>query len=812
MVINLLELDSITREENAAQTKDLLEKALSLCQKGDFKIAFDLCEQVIQLYPRQAEAMHLKGLIAVQTKDYSAAVTFFDKALTINSRNAKTYYEKANVLSQMQLFSKALDSYDMAIELDPQYADAYSNRGVVLAVSQRYELALDSYKKAISINPLHVDVYFNQGNTFLALQQYYEAIESYGKAIELNSGYADAYGNQGVAYMALKLYQEALDCYNRAIEINPLQVDAWNNRSYVFLKLNNLHQSLLGYDRAIVLNPMNSAAYFNRGRALAQLHRYAESLDSYNRSIDINPENSDVYGFRGVVLSGLERYSEAIESYNKAIELNSDNIGFLNNKGDAFYLLRRYKDAADNYGQVLFLNPKDGYAFGMRLLTKMNMCDWRDIEDEAFNLAKKLKHRERILVPFTILAIDGVYKLQQEAAEILVNAMFLVRSELPVLQKYNRHKKIRIGYFSADFYNHATAFLMAEMFELHDRSEFEFIAFSFGPNSQDEYMRRISKAFDRFVDVRNLSDVEVAEMSRALEIDVAIDLKGYTHGSRTGVFALKVAPIQVNYLGYPGTMGADYIDYIIADPILIPERNREFYTEKIVYLPDSYQVNDSTRVVSEKVCTREEMGLPPEGFVFCCFNNNFKITPLRFDGWMRILGQVEGSVLWLLEDNETASANLRMEAVQRGVNPNRLIFAGRLPNKEHLARQKLADLFLDTFPCNAHTTASDALWVGLPILTRMGESFASRVAASLLNAIHLPELITTTEEEYEALAVELALNSKRLKRITRKLKKNRLTTPLFNTERFTRKIEEAYTEMYRRYQNDLPPDHIHIPK
>jgi predicted O-linked N-acetylglucosamine transferase (SPINDLY family) len=359
---------------------------------------------------------------------------------------------------------------------------------------------------------------------------------------------------------------------------------------------------------------------------------------------------------------------------------------------------------------------------------------------------------------------------------------------------------------------------MAELFERHDRSRFEILGFSFGPHRTDAMRQRVSAALNRspdsdarFLEVRTLSDFQIAQLARTHELDIAIDLKGFTREGRPGIFAQRAAPIQVSYLGYPGTMAAPFIDYLIADPTLIPESAQQFYSEKIVTLPDTYQVNDSHRAISATPSTRTAEGLPETGFVFCCFNNANKISPSVFDQWMRILAQVPGSVLWLLYDNPWAAANLRNEAARRGIGPERLVFAKHLPLADHLARERLADLFLDTFPYTAHTTASDALWAGVPVLTRIGETFASRVAASLLRAIDLPELVTTTPAEYESLAVELALDPERLGRIRERLAGNRLTKPLFDTAAFTRHIEAAYTAMMDRYDSELPPDHIQIP-
>jgi predicted O-linked N-acetylglucosamine transferase (SPINDLY family) len=344
---------------------------------------------------------------------------------------------------------------------------------------------------------------------------------------------------------------------------------------------------------------------------------------------------------------------------------------------------------------------------------------------------------------------------------------------------------------------------------LHDKNRFEIIAFSFGGDDKSPMRLRLSQAFNQFINVGDMSDLEIAELSRKLQIDIAVDLGGHTQDSRTGIFSYRAAPIQTSYIGYLGTMGVDYYDYLIADETIIPAEMQKFYSEKIVYLP-SYQANDRKRTISERQFTREELGLPETGFVFCCFNNSYKILPSTFDGWMRILNAVEGSALFLYADNEWVKANLIQEALLRGIDKTRLVFGGSIPSEEYLARYRVCDLFLDTFPYNAGATASDALWVGLPVLTLMGQSFASRVAASLLNAIGLPELITNTQEEYEDLAIELALNPNKLADIKLKLANNRFTTPLFDTPLFTKNLESAYINMYERYHSDLEPDHISI--
>jgi predicted O-linked N-acetylglucosamine transferase (SPINDLY family) len=448
---------------------------------------------------------------------------------------------------------------------------------------------------------------------------------------------------------------------------------------------------------------------------------------------------------------------------------------------------------------------------GIRLDAKTQICDWKDLQTERAQLGDKLRGGQAASPPFTFLALSGSAQQQRAAAEIWGQAICPLNPALPSLPIRSPGGKIRVGYFSADFNDHPVMHLAAGMLEKHDRAQFELTAFSFGPESQDLMKPRLMAAFDRFIDVRGHSDQEVALLARKLKIDIAVDLTGFTHNCRPGILALRAAPLQVSYLGYPGTMGVEYMDYLIADRTLIPEASQRHYAEKIIYLPHSYQVNDSTRCIADTEISRQDLQLPPSGFVFCCFNNNFKINPETFDVWMRILKRVDGSVLWLLCENPSAIGNLRREAERRGVNHERLVFAGRVRMAEHLARHRVADLVLDTLPYNAHTTASDALWAGVPVLTCIGEAFASRVAASLLKAMDVPELVTSTWTEYEDLAIELAHDSQRLRQLRQRLAKGRISAPLFNTSLSTRHIEAAYRMIFERYQAQLRPEHIDVP-
>ena len=428
------------------------------------------------------------------------------------------------------------------------------------------------------------------------------------------------------------------------------------------------------------------------------------------------------------------------------------------NRGNALKELKRMDEALASYDRALALKPDFEFLFGNYLNTRMRLCDWASFSENIGKYEADILASKRITSPHVALALIDSPELHKESSRIFAEALY-PRVHMPDQSKARRlDGKIRVGYFSADFHNHATAYLLAELFEAHDSKRFEVYGFTFGLSKDDDMRKRVSSAFHRFIDVSNINDKRVAKLSRELAIDIAVDLKGYTQDARTGIFAEGAAPIQINYLGYPGTMGSSYFDYIIADKTIIPEESQSNYAEQVAYLPHSYQANDSRRKIADRNFTKRELGLPEIGFVFCCFNSNYKILPATFDMWMRILRATQDSVLWLFEDNPTAAKNLRKEAETRGVDSSRLVFAKHMPLDEHLARHRLADLFIDTLPCNAHTTASDALWAGLPLLTCMGNSFASRVAASLLNALDMPELITRTPKDYEARAIELASN------------------------------------------------------
>ena len=698
----------------------------------------------------------------------------------------------------------------LVLAAQPGLFEALSLLGLIKAQTRRTADAEDLLRRAVAARPDDATANNNYANVLRDLGRLEEALRSYDRAVRLNPNYAEAFNNRGSVLKLLARFDEAIDSYDRAVQLRPAYAEAYYNRGVTLQDAGRPDLALASYEHAVRLKPGYAEAWYNRANALQELRRPDEALLSFDRAVQIRADFAEAWNNRGNALHDLERSQDALRSFERALASKADLAAAYSNRGNTLRDLGRLDEAQASFARASALQPDLPWLYGARLYTNLELCDWTDLGAHVDRLVAAIGRGERVTRPFPVLALLDDPALQRRAAEISVGESEPMRRLLPPLAARPRRERIRIGYYSADYYNHATAHLAAGLFEHHDRRRFELVAFSFGRDKRDEMRGRLSAAFERFVDVRARSDQEVAQLSRDLEIDIAVDLKGFTQEARTGIFAQRAAPIQVNYLGYPGTMGAPYIDYLIADKTVIPAQSRQHYAERVVYLPCSYQVNDRQRPLTSKEFSREQLGLPATGFVLCCFNNPVKIAPSTFAGWMRILQRVAGSVLWLYAGNETAERNLRREAAARGVSAERLVFARPLPLAEHLARHRAADLFVDTVPCNAHTTAIDALWAGLPVLTLSGRSFAARVAASLLHGIGMPELIAATQEQYEATAVGLATEPDRLAALTRKLREHRSTAPLFDVGPYTRRLESAYLRMYERRQAGLQPDDIDL--
>ena len=634
--------------------------------------------------------------------------------------------------------------------------------------------------------------------------KYADAAKICQEIIAVKHDFFDALHLLAVVQAALGKHDLALASFDRALSLRPDHAEALFNRGNILQELKRHDEALASYNRALSVRSDYAEAFNNRGNALRELNRFDEALASYDQALVLRPDYAEALNNRGVTLHALIRYDEALASYHRALSVRPGYAEVLNNRGSALQALNRLDEALASYERLLAAKPDHAHAFSGAADCVMNLCDWDRRRRFVADINVHVSGKKSIVSPFVLLGYSGDPALQLQCARNYIeNKIPLPPPPLSSGQK-GRHDKLRLAYISADFRSHPMAYLITELFEQHDRSRFEIIGISIGIDDRSETRKRVVAAFDEFYDVRRKSDREVAQLLHCLRVDIAIDLMGYTRESRPGIFAHRPAPIQVSYVGFPATMGAPFIDYIMADKIVAPFEHQRFYTERIVHLPDCYLVN-SKRKIAESTPTRQEMGLPECAFVFCCFNNNWKITPSLFDVWMRLLRQVNGSVLWLLRNKEGAERNLRKEAQRRGIDPSRLVFAERLPLDEHLARHRLADLFLDTLPYNAHTTASDALWVGLPVLTCTGEAFAGRVAASLLHAVGIPELITSNLKDYEGLALKLAHDTALLTEIKTKLAYNCSTYPLFDTDRFAGRIEAAYTTMWDTWQRGEEP-------
>jgi protein O-GlcNAc transferase len=673
--------------------------------------------------------------------------------------------------------AKAQEIYEEVLTAQPDNADALHLLGIVVSQASDAQRGADLIIQAIKIQPGNADFHSNLGLVLAALGQFDAAITNYEIAIEAKPDFVEAHNNRGLALSELGKMDEAVASYETAISLNPNFANAYSNFGIVLAARGKSEAAIASYDKAIALNPSLFEAHSNRGIALAALGQLDGAVASYDKALETNPAYADAYYNRGNALKQLKRFDAAVASYKKALEINP------------------------------------GYPFldGMLLHTMMEICDWEGFDARLEALKARVERNEKATPSLDLHGLCDLPSLHRLATEIWMKSKHPPNLSLGAIPKRLKGDKIRVGYYSADFRVHAVSQLVVELFESHDRNNFELIAFSLRPDAIDEMSERVAAAFDRFIEVKKQSDQDVAQLSRDLGIDIAVDLGGLTSGHRPGIFAYRAAPIQVNYLGFGGTMAAEYYDYLVADRTIIPPASQKLYSEKIVYLP-SHQASAMHRNMAERIPTREELGLPSAGFIYCCFNNNIKITPSTFEGWMRILKKVESSALFLNARNNLAISNLKRETSRHGVSPERVIFKKLLSAPNYLAMHQTVGLFLDTFPYNAGTTASDALWAGLPVLTLKGESFASRLASSVLNVIRLPELITLSQEEYESRAIELATNPSKLAEIKGKLQKNRNTSVLFDSRTLTRHIEAAYTVMYERYHADLLPDHIEVLK
>ncbi|MHB1871889.1 MAG: tetratricopeptide repeat protein [Steroidobacteraceae bacterium] len=823
---------------------DPVRRAYSLYTEGKWAEAEALCRSILARQPDHPGALTLLGVIMAQSgrsaqaaeflgraaaatpenpeahnnhgnalRDlgrYFHAISCYARALALNPDYAEAHYNRGVTQYDLRQYRAAIESFERALSLKPDYAAAWNNRGAALRELGELEAALSSCDRAIAVKPDHAEAHNNRGAVLHRLERHEEALASCDRALELKPDHAAAHNNRGGALHALQRPEQALSCYDRALAIVPEWAEAHCNRGVALNDLERYEEALESFARAISIAPGHLSAYHNRAVTLRLLRRFDEALASLDKALAMNPRFADAHFSRGVIMHDLMRHYDALESYDRALFLGRRDADTYRNRGIVMDALGYSEEAVTSYERAVALDPHGKFLRGIIRHARMRICDWSGYESDRDEIVAGIELGEAVTSPFALLSLVDSPSLQRKSAEIWVREQCTPRAQPGPLPRYPRREKIRIGYFSADFRNHAVAALAAELFELHDHSRFDLTAFSLGPDTRDELRARVEPAFDRFLPVGGMSDHDIAALARQLQIDIAVDLGGYTQDARPRILALRAAPIQASYLGYLGTMGGQFMDYLIADPVLVPPESRMHYAERIAYLP-SYQVNDSKRPRPDSTVARAELGLPPSGFVYCCFNASYKITPECFSSWMRILAATPGSVLFLLARSETVRSNLRREAQTRGINPERLIFDGPLPFGRYLARYQAADLFLDTTPYNAGTTASDALWAGLPVLTCPGESFSARMAASLLAAAGLPELIAANRTDYERLAIELAADRQRLAALKSSMACKLELNPLFDTSALTRNLEGLYVRMYERYHAGLETEHLQLP-
>jgi protein O-GlcNAc transferase len=773
--------------------------AIIAAQEGDLALAESLFRRVVALQPNHPEGHNNLGALLQQQGRLDEAIAAHQRAIALRPDYPTAHLHLANAFKRDGKLDDASAAYRRALALKPDLVEAHNSLGVVLQSQGRLLEALDAYERAIKLRPGDLEAAYNRA---VALQQH-------GRGSEAEIAYRDilrqspnrfVYVNLGALLLEQGRPHEALAAFDAALTLDAGYAEAQFNRGVVLAQQGRLAEAVEAYHNAVRLRPDYAEAATNAGIALQELGRWDEAAAAFEHAAKLRPGAPEPHNNLGIVLLARGQPSEAVTAFQQALTLKADYAEAFYNLGNAWRELGKPEGAIAAYGQTLRLRPDYADAFSQLVYQRRRACDWSSFARDQQTLRDLVRQGARV-PPFFLLATDADPGEQLACARRWVEPFARAAPLLPARESVLRERerdRIRLAYLSADFHQHATAHLAAELFERHNRARFEVFAYSYGPDDGSAIRRRIEGAFEHFIDIRPLSHAQAAQGIRSDAIDILIDLKGHTLNARTALLAARPAPVQVNYLGYPGTMGADFIDYIIADRIVTPPEQQIFFTEKLVTLPGCYQPSDTRRTPAAPP-SRRECGLPAEGFVFCCFNNTYKITPAIFDIWMRLLKRVPSSVLWLLESNELARRNLCREAEQRGVDPGRLVFAPIKPIVEHLARHRHADLFLDTLPCNAHTTANDALWAGLPVLTCAGATFAGRVAASAVAAAGLPELIAPTLEAYERLALDLARAPVRLRAMRESLETNRAAAPLFDIAACARNLETAYARMWETW-------------
>jgi protein O-GlcNAc transferase len=786
----------------AGMLGDKLREAFGRLSAGDAAGAGRLCDEVLKQSPGNADALHLLGVVRLMTGNVGDAVLLLGKAATAKPDDPAVHFCLGNALAESGQTEQAIVCYRRAVALESRHVDAHFNLGTLLMRGGQLDAAAAAFRSALIQAPDYADAHTNLGLVYAEQGRLDEAIASYRRALELAPAQFQAHNNLGNTLLSQNRIDDAAACFEKAQAIQPDHPDAYVNLGNLRAKQGDFAAAQALYDSALSLAPRSADVLLNLGRLQRMQGRPNEAFKLFRRALEIDPKRADTHADMAISYRDAGVFADAEIHFKRAIEIDGKQPGYFHNLAELLKVQNRFDEVAALNERALEIKADYLPALGALIHARQHMCAWDGIE-KLWERSRREAVGEKGagISPFSIMSQPSSPQEQLACAqswaeqELAPMAAERVRLGFDHAKRRGLPDKIRIGYLSWDYHQHATSYLIAELFELHDRGKFAVFAYSFGPDDGSAIRARIRGACDCFADVAQQSHVAIAQTIYDDGVDILVDLKGYTQGSRPQIIALRPAPVQVNWLGFPGTMGTDCIDYIIADPFVIPEGMDRFYSEKIVRLPDCYQVNDRQREIASQTPGRAECELPTKGVVFCCFNQTAKILPDVFASWMRILKAVPDSVLWLLDANRFATENLQRAVANHGVAAGRLIFAPRVPMPDHLARYRLADLALDTFPYTSHTTASDALWTGCPLVTCAGETFASRVAGSILIAAGLPELVTQSLADCERLVVNLATNPEKLRDLRRKLMENRDHCALFDTPRFVRDLEHAYAEM-----------------
>tara|TARA_B100001093_G_scaffold491445_1_gene531495 strand:- start:497 stop:2950 length:2454 start_codon:yes stop_codon:yes gene_type:complete len=808
-----------------------LQKGIEAHKAGQVREADKYYTAILKAQPKHPDANHNMGVLAISVDNVQQALPFFKTALEAKPSTAQFWLSYIAALISLERLTDAKAVFMQAKEKgakgegfdklekkllqiskpeNPTSQKSVFDKAVRYRDHGEFSQAIDLLEDDIAKSSQDPNTLALLSHCLILTEDIEKATIQLDNAKRLDPNNALVGWNEVRLLLKNNLVAEAMVIARNTNKRFPDDVEGMGVLGSCLRANNEIEESLIYLNKAIELNPNYAEALINRGLIKLTRRDTANALADLEKAHRLKPHYAEAHNSAGVIFKDQGKLEEALEAFNKVLALKPGYAGAYYNLGNVLKAQGKLEESIEAYNKALHLKADYVEARAQKLHQQASICDWNSIEKDR-KLIPELGTSKKFISPFSMLPIEDAPERHRLRSEVCAKSNYYRQPLSLTAKPKKKPTRIRVGYFSSDFNEHPVAYLLAKVLEKHDRERFDIFGYSINNSTVDELQKRLIKSFDTFDDVSEISDKDVALISKQNKIDIAVDLNGYTKGNRSAIFGYRLAPIQINFLGYPGTMGAEFIDYIIADQHLIPPENQKYFSEKLIYLPNTYMPTDNSREVSKRHISRSDMGLPDDAFVFCCFNNNYKITQREFDIWMRILSKVKGSVLWLRRSNRIADQNIIKEAQKRNIVASRLVFADRIPMDEHLARHKFADLFIDTFSFNAHTTASEALWMGIPVITKTGQGFAARVAGSLLNAVGLSELVTETERDYEALIIDLATNPSKLANIKEKLATNLLSQPLFNTDLYTRHLEDGYYRAYQNYFEGNRPKNITVP-